>query len=268
MNARFMMNFIACLSFLTFCTHSIAKETVEVGGTGDSQSLLRTMAESFENIYPDIVVLVPDSIGSSGGVKAVQAGRMALGRIARPLTAHEKQDLLEIPFANSPVVFAVHPTVTGVENLTPAQILDIYAGKYRNWSELGGPNVKLYSIDREGGDSSRKVLKAHIPGFNDIDSKAKIFYSTPDAVEAIARHDFTIGYLPLALAKRYQLKVLSIDGAAPTKKNVIRGDYPYVTPFSLVSKGEPTGAAEKFVTFVLSEKGQRIISDSYLLPVR
>ena len=47
---------------------------------------------------------------------------------------------------------------------------------------------------------------------------------------------------------------------APTEANVINGKYPISRPLFLYTNGEPQGLVKKFVDFVLSKEGQRIVS--------
>jgi len=113
------------LLVLLFATHAFASETLQIDGTGDSQQLLRELAAAFEAANPDSKIVVPDSIGSSGGVKALVNGKTDIARIARPLKAKEKQladDLTYQAFAFSPVVFAANLPEQCVDNLTSEQV--------------------------------------------------------------------------------------------------------------------------------------------------
>ena len=46
-----------------------------IPGTGDSQDVLRLLAERFQRDNPDVTVEIPDSVGSTGGIRLVQIGR-------------------------------------------------------------------------------------------------------------------------------------------------------------------------------------------------
>ena len=174
-------------------------QKIIVGGTGDSQVLLRALARAFETTFEGSHIEVPDSIGSSGGMKALAAGKVDLARVARPLKEREKKaDVTYHLFAKSPVVFVVHPSVTGCDNLATEQLIGIYSGKFKNCEQVGAGHGKIYAVAREAGDSSLKVLNKQIPGFKDITQpKAKVIYSTPETVEALANHRNTFGFLSM-----------------------------------------------------------------------
>ncbi len=247
---------------LLFSSYLPAQSSLTVAGTGDSQVLLRLLGQQFETVHPGLTIKVPDSIGSGGGLKAILRGKADLARTARPLEEKEKPGLVEILFAKSPIVFVVHTTVTGITHLTMEQIQGIYAGKYRNWQELGGPDHKIYVVDREADDSSRRLITQTFPAFSPLDSVVTIAYSTPETVNLLAKNLFTIGYLPLSVAQHDHLTILALDGVIPTAPS-----YPLVTPFYLVSKVPPTDLAKQFIEFVWSPPAQQIMKETGVLTV-
>jgi phosphate transport system substrate-binding protein len=227
-----------------------------IAGTGDSQALLRRVAERFErdHIKTGVRVEVPDGIGSGGGILSLKKGVAQLARTTRPLKKREHNGLLSIPFAVSPIVFAVHPSVTGIDDLTSEQILAIYSGKILNWSELGGVDNKIYVVNREHGDSSMRVLDRTVAKGEINWQVGKVFFSTSRAAKAVAAHPFTIGYLPLSIAMGSGLKVLSINGVGPEESAVVSGKYPHILYFELVAKKPIDGWEKKFIKYLFSPK--------------
>jgi len=75
---------------IMLCPFIRAEETVVVCGTGDSQSLLRRLATEFERKNPGIKIEVPESIGSSGGIKATAKGECDIGRVAIHYTGNNR----------------------------------------------------------------------------------------------------------------------------------------------------------------------------------
>jgi phosphate transport system substrate-binding protein len=258
----FYVVFISILSLLIQQEHAFS-EMLTIPGTGDSQKLLRALARTFENRNSEICVIIPDSTGSGGGIRAVLKGKSDLARVARPLTDEElSHDLHSILFAYSPVVFVVHPSVTGVDTIGSPQIIAIFSGQINNWQQIGGANKKLYIVNREHGDSSRTVLEQKIVGFKDIAPMAgKVFYTTPEAKETLIKYPDTIGYLPLAIVKGTNLRILHFDHIAPNKETVATGEYPLSVPLSLVWRGTATDTAQKFIHFLSSSAGQGIIEN-------
>ncbi len=268
MNRLFFV--IYFLLALSFSASTVAEEahTLIVAGTGDSQELLHDLASAFNQQQTQLRVEIPNSIGSKGGIRALIAGKVTMARTARSLKPVEAaKGLKQHLFTRAPVVFALHPSVKGFDSLSVEQLVGVYLGRYRNWQELGGPDHRIYLVEREPGDSARNVMERLLPSFNEKRNQGKIFYSTPEAAAAVAEHPYTIGYLPLPVARAYGLKVLAIDGVQPNTAGIRSGSYPYVTPFYLVTKGVPEGDAGRFLNFVYSDKGFDVIRRASLIPL-
>lgn len=238
-----------------------------IPGTGDSQSLLRKLTPLFAK-KSRIIVEIPESVGSGGGIKSVLSGNNELARVARPLTDKENaQGLKAKTFALSPVVFALNPKVEGITNLSFAQILGIYSGKIQQWDSLGGGG-KIFMMNREEGDSSRTLLEQLIPGFKEISAPAgSIVYSTPEALQTLMATPNTIGYLPQAAMIGTGLKELSIQDIAPSVENVRQKKYLLVVPFALVWKEPLSPRAQSFLDFLSSPAAKKLMLENGAIPV-
>ncbi|WP_169513259.1 PstS family phosphate ABC transporter substrate-binding protein [Geopsychrobacter electrodiphilus] len=256
---------------LTLAMPAAAQNQITIDGTGDSQELLRTLAQAFEVVNPGMQVVVPDSIGSSGGVKSLIKGNCDLARVARPLKDKERAkaaDLKYRVFARSPVIFAANLPSRCLNNLTSAQLVGVLSGSLTDWSELGAcPAHKIFIALREEGDSSRSVIEKVVPAVASIAQPVgQTIYSTPETIQTIADHAFTLGYSALAATLNHPLQIFSFNGIAPTEENVQKGSYPLVAPFGLVWRGKLSGLAKTFVEFIFSPAGEKIIRDAGVVP--
>ncbi|RMG32595.1 MAG: phosphate ABC transporter substrate-binding protein, partial [Gammaproteobacteria bacterium] len=98
---------LLALCLLAFWRPALAESVLVVPGTGDAIAILRALASDFNALHRgDMRVDVPDSVGSSGGIRAVMRGEAELARTARPLKPQEKgAGLRAEPWATYPVVF-------------------------------------------------------------------------------------------------------------------------------------------------------------------
>lgn len=244
-----------------------AGQQIIVSGTGDSQELLREAAKTLEDRLGGGKILVPESIGSGGGVRAAAAGEIDLGRVARNLTESEQELGLHYKlFAQCPIVFVVHPSVTYVDNITSEEVVGIYSGRITDWGHFGADG-KIYAVGREPGDSCLLVLHKEIPDFKKIiNPNAKTIYNTPDAVATLMKHRKTIGYLPISMTVGTGLRILKLDGVYPSVENVRNGSYKLVVPFAFVYKDKLTGLSKRFVDYLESEEGKQIIRSYGVVP--
>lgn len=262
------------LYLLALCicgNHTVAQtaQKITIAGTGDSQILLRKLVESYRKNHSDCMIDIPDSVGSSGGVKALAANQVDMARVARPLKPREeKYNLSYRPFARSPIVCVVHETVQGIESLSHDQLVKIYAGTLKNWQDLGARTGKIYPVAREEGDSSFGVLKKHIPGLKDIaEFQAKICFTTPETVATLIQYPGTIGFLPLSMVPKEGLRILMVNKVKPTAENVAHGLYPYVVPFALVYRQEELhGLRLDFLNYLFTEEARTVMIKNGTFP--
>lgn len=77
-----------------------------------------------------------------------------------------------------------------------------------------------------------------------------------------------IGYVGLAYMKAAGIRVITIDGAAPTASAVRNHAWPYARPTFYYTNGDPSGVAKQFVEFTLSAAGQKIVDQVGFVGVR
>ncbi|WP_228447391.1 phosphate ABC transporter substrate-binding protein [Streptomyces paludis] len=210
--------------------------------------------------------------GSAGGISQLAAGQIDIALSSKPIadadrTAHPKVDFVATQIGSDAVgVIVTQPVAdAGVKNLTVDQVRDLFEGKITNWSQLGGPKLGVFVYDKEPGRGTREVLDKYIYGDEkappppDTDNFAIVggnletrnkLESTPGAVGPLST-GFVEG--------REKLAVVTLDGIAASPENIASGKYPMNRPLYLITNGEPTGDAKKFIDYLLSDKGQVLL---------
>lgn len=260
---------LLCLGVLSPPVGSAA-ETLVIPGTGDSQFILRKLAAAYMRAHPqDGEIEIPDSIGSSGGIKAVVKGQAVMARVARPLKEKEQTAGLHYrEFSSSPIAFVANLPLPCLAGVTGSQLVALFGGQITTWSKLGTcPDHKVYVANREAGDSSRSVIEKNMPGFAAISQPVgETLFSTPETVEVLVRYPYAIGYLPMTTVKNTPLTVLAVDGQPLTEETLSQGKYPYLVPFGLVWRGELTGLADKFYHYLWSDEAAALMTSEGLRP--
>lgn len=240
-------------------------ESIVVAGTGASQKLFREVAEAFEKAHADCQASVPNSVGSRGGIRQVLAGQADLARVSRPLKDKEQAEgLVYTEVAETQVVFAIHPSVEGVGSLTTEQVNDIYAGRIRNWKEVGGPDHAIYPLIRDGGTTLRMLIR-HVPDFEKIPVAAKPTFSSLETMELLLKHPYTLGALPMTIIVGLPLKTIAIDGVSTGEALVASPAIPL--HLGIAYKEPLAGCAARFVGFFQTDTAHKIINENHSIPV-
>jgi phosphate transport system substrate-binding protein len=93
-----------------------------------------------------------------------------------------------------------------------------------------------------------------------------------EVVELVSNTPCAIGYSGMGYAtdKVKMLKVASKAGApsfAPTLENAQNKSYPIARPLFLYTLGEPAAAAKTYISWILSDPGQKIVEENGYVPV-
>lgn len=204
--------------------------------------------------------------GATLGIRTTAAGKADIGgscRPAKPDISELEKGVRMIHVGWDALVVMVHPQ-NPVQNLSVEQLYDIMTGKIRNWSEVGGNNEPILVVVRVGkmsgvGYMGRKML------FNDPRAnfyRRAINLKSSGPVETkVEKRVNAIGISGVSSAKRRKVKLLSLNGVAPTKTNVSNGAYPFYRPLYLITKGAPQGKVKIFMDWLLSSEGQKVVSD-------
>ena len=263
--------FFVLVVFCLTSTSVMGKQLV-IPGTGASEVILQELATAFNAGNPGSEVVIPISVGSGGGINLVATGENILGRVARPLKKVEQNHgLKHLVFAKDMVVFAVGSKV-GVDNLSSQQLADLYSGKISNWQEVGGNDARVRLLIRDPEDSAYEIIKQTLKPFQGIEfsSKAKVMFHDYDQVNALNKYSTVICWLSNSTLKIVDpsVKPIAIDSVAPTQQNVYDGNYALVFEYALVYKeGELRGLARKFVEYIFSREGNRLLVSEGLVPV-
>lgn len=249
-----------------------ASETLVFAGCDSNIPLTRHLARVFMQNHPEVKIQLT-TVGSTNGVALAAAGAIEIGLVSRPLReAEEGLGLTFLPYAKTAVIIGADPD-TPDTTLTAAELLSFYRGTKLRWNS--GREIIL--LTREEGDSSVASLKEAIPGFAEAyaagsnTSHWTILYSEPQMHEALLMLPFALGLTDLGTMtlERLPIKVLAVDGAAPTLENIASGRYPFVKTLGFVWRDETLPvSARAFVKFVHSEEGAGLLRAHGYLPVR
>lgn len=254
----------SCCAFFAMVGVASANE-IRIVGTGDGMDLLTALGNSYTADNPGTVVIVPPSIGSGGGIAAVGSDEETLGRVARRLKPSERKlGLIETPIFRLPAAIYTHPDV-GVSSLTSGQLKSIYAGKIRNWKEVGGPDLRIKVVRREDTDSVLRVLRDTMPGWKELEitTRSKTAFTTQESFETVVEVPGAIGFGPYSKNVESSLNVLRIDGKYPTEPN-----YPSGVTVAYIHKEDTVSDVEREVMkYAQTEKAQQLVVSMGGVPV-
>lgn len=236
---------------------------VNIAGSTSVQPLAEELAQAFGENNPDIRIDVAGG-GSSAGIKAAQDKTANIGTSSRELKTEEKADgLTETIIARDGIAIVVHPSNT-LSALNLEQIKKIYTGEITNWKEVGGKDARITVVNRDEASGTRGAFQEIVLGKEGKFVSDAVIQSTTGAVRTTVKQDENaIGYISIGSLDN-TVKAVKVDNADATEENVINGSYKIARPFLFLTKGTPDPATQKFMDFVLSPEGQKIVSEEFV----
>jgi len=209
--------------------------------------------------------------GATLGIRATIAGDADMGGTCRPslpdIFPEQETGGYLTQVAWDAICFITHPKnpVTGISS---QQARDILTGNITNWSQVGGPEKRIivvYRIQTEIGKFSGVGYMTRRFLFNDpyVDFTDKALYFRDSGLVEKNVENIEWSFAPdgVSSARRREVKILTLDGIACSKKNVASGTYPFFRPLYLITKDKPSGELKKFLDWIVGDEGQAVISN-------
>lgn len=248
---------------LTPCLAEDGASTVlRMGGTGSGTALLQELVKDFKPESPSwrpewgVTVLTP-SLGSTGGLRALAAGRIELALLGRlPKKTEECDGLVVEPWAQTPVVLA---TSTGVREagFDAGSLADALSGALAQWDN--GAPIRL--VLRQPNEVDIQILAALSPRVksvleqalgNPVTIKAE---TDSEAVQLLERTAGSLGPSTLGMLKLegQALRPLKFNTATPSVAAMVSGEYPLLKTIYLAYREPLSPAARPFVDWLHSQ---------------
>jgi len=241
--------------------------SISMSGSTSMEKLANAVAESFMAKYPGVTVTA-EFTGSSAGIESVLAGSVDIGNSSRNLKDEEKSSgAVENIVAIDGIAVVVDPANT-LADLTQDQLISIYKGETKNWSELGGADQAIVVVGREAGSGTRGAFE-ELLGIEDTCAYANELDSTGAVMAKVASTPGAIGYVSLDVIDDSVIAV-KLDGVEPTEENIKAGSYALSRPFVMATNGEISAQkpeVQELFHFLASDEGKQLVKSVGLITV-
>lgn len=242
------------------------KGTLDIAGGTAHIPVMKKAAQAIMTANRDIRITVAGG-GSGVGVQKVGEGLVQIGNTGRALKQGEidRYGLVSFPFAIDGVAIVVNPA-NGVQAMSKAQLKDVFAGKVKNWKELGGKDAPISLYVREDGSGTRETFEERALDKGTSAGGANVVNSNGAMKTAVAQDENAIGYVGIGHLDN-SICGVTVDGMVPSQENAANGSYTITRLLYMNTKGEPSGLTRLFVDYIYSPDGKEFISSSGYIPV-
>lgn len=250
---------------------------ITVKGSDTMVILSQKWAEVYMRKNPSVFVQVTGG-GSGVGIAALINGSTMIANSSRPIEQEEleklktkyKQNGIQIACAKDGLSVYLNKT-NPVNELTLAQLSDIFSGAITNWKQVGGPDAKIQLYGRESSSGTFEFFKDHVVK-TDFARTCQTLPGTAAIVNAVKKDKFGIGYGGAAYAEGVKdckvKKDAKSKGILPTAATIKNKTYPISRYLFMYLREKPTGETKKFIDWILSDEGQNVIVEVGYYPLK
>ncbi len=257
---------------LVGCGPSASEEReLVVTGSSTLAPLVSDMARRFEARHDGIRLSVQAG-GSSRGIADTRRGTADIGMVSRGLTDAERATygLEAHPVALDGLCLIVHRDNL-VESVTHAEVRKIYTGELTRWQALGGDAADIVVVNKAAGRGTRSVFLDHYAlAGSEVDADVVIGHNE-EAVKTVTGSPHAIAYVSIGAAEYHRdagaaIRILRLDGVRPSSEKLRKEQVPIRRTLNLVTRGEPTRLARRFIDFAQSKEVHDIVEAHYFVP--
>ena len=278
---------MALVSVMTACgdndenkgdTGASGVDSIVITGSSSAVGLVKALGndfkEEYRDKYPDLKFQITEE-DSGSAIDAVRSGRADIGLISRAVTDEEKSLVDDIEVFAMDGIAVIANKNCNIENLTVSQAKKIFSGQIINWSDVGGENAEINVYSREESSGTRNEF-LNLLGLNSIfdttkekklTDRATVYNSSDEVRKAVAGDKNGIGYISM-MALDKTVKDIAVDDVKINAENVGAENYKLVRNFSFVIAKDESEAADDFIDWVLSAKGQQAVEAAGYVPIK
>ena len=274
----------ACSSNNTENNPNASASYIENKGSDTIVNLALAWAEKYQSDHPDVRISVTGG-GSGTGIAALVNGTVDIANASRRIKNEEIEESksngiepTEFIIARDAIAVIVNPE-NPVSQLTLQQISDIYSGKIKNWSEVGGEDRPIVRLSRETNSGTHVYFLETVLRMGNSEDKTLfstdtlLLPSSEGIITEVRQNPNAIGYDGLGYVPK-DLKMIAIaeesggEYVLPSILSVNEKTYAIARDLYMYTNGQPTGVVKEYLDWILSAEAQQIVADLGFVPVK
>ncbi len=262
-----------------------AHAVIQVKGSDTMVNVAQAWAEEYRKAVPTVDVEVSGG-GSGVGIAALERGTIEIANASRNMKPEEIEQAKrntgkepkEFVVGFDALAVYVHKD-NPIEEISFDQLAQIFAegGTTKNWSQLGVtiPGVadgEIVRVSRQSSSGTYEFFREHVLGKKDFMLGSRDMNGSKEVVELVGNTKTAIGYSGMGYVTP-EVKMLRVTrkagepAVAPTVASTLDKSYPLARSLLIYTLGEPQGEVKRYIEWILSPAGQRIVEESGYVPV-
>ena len=264
------------LGFIGFA-FTAAPERITVKGSDTMVILAQKWAEVYMKTNSNVAIQVTGG-GSGVGISALINGATDIANASRKMKPTEKEKLkaryntlgVEVACAKDGITIYLHPS-NKVKELTIEQLGKIFRGEIKNWKEVGGADAQIKLYGRENSSGTYVFFQENVV-MGDYAANCQTLPGTAAVVNAVKKDVNAIGYGGAAYAEGIEICKVKKDANSPayeaSAETIAKNQYPITRYLFMYLRNRPTGEMKKYIDWILSPEGQKLVVEMGYFPIK
>ena len=262
---------LAVATFVMMSGMSFADQSIVIKGSTTVLPLAQGTLEAYMKANPGVQMSLSGG-GSGEGIKALIDKTTNIATSSREIKKEEValaagKGIKPVAHvvAYDAIIPVVHPK-NKVKNLSIDQLSQIYQGKITNWKEVGGDDLKIVVISRDSSSGTFESWDHFVMKKAKVTPRAQMLASNGALVTAVAKNKYAIAYLGIGYVNK-SVKPLQVNGITASVQTAMSKEYPMSRELYMYTNREPEGHVAKYIAFVKSADGQKIVAKEGFVPL-
>ncbi len=257
---------------LAGAAHGQTGDRITIDGSTGVTPLVAALAKAYRERNPDATIEIGKGLGTKARIKALADGSIDIAMASHGLVVEDivKQGMAVQEIAKVAVVFGVNAAVP-VKALADREICDLYSRRLVHWKDVGGPDLPVVPMTRPDTEVDAEVVRARVGCLKELQMPdgVQTMSKSGDMARALAGTAGAVGMTTMTVVEQSQSKIRPIwlNGVEPSPENVRSGAYALTRDSFLVTKAAPAPAVARFLAYVRSPEGKRVISANGAVPL-
>ncbi|OGU33155.1 MAG: hypothetical protein A2057_10345 [Ignavibacteria bacterium GWA2_35_9] len=247
-------------------------KTIKIKGSDTMLYLTNLLALEYMKSNPDVSIYVEGG-GSATGIKTLSEGIIDICTTSRTLKGEEVKILadnyrsvgMSTIIAKDGLSIFVN-LKNPAENISLEEVKKIFKCEIKSWNQFGWDNKEIIAVSRNPNSGTYLYFKEHILEGEDYCPDIQIKPTTESIVKFVSENLYSIGYGGIGYLTD-SVKSLKVNGIIPSEETVIDDSYPISRYLHFYTLRQPEGEVKKFIDWVISDEGQRVVRESGYIPI-
>jgi len=257
-------------------------------GSDTMVNLAQAWSEEYHKVDPGVSIEVSGG-GSGLGIAGLINGTAEIANSSRKLESEEVEKCKAKHGGSDPKEYMVGYDALSIfvhkdnplNEISLEELAEIYkeGGKITKWSDLGVQSIpgaqgdEIVRISRQNNSGTYHYFREVVIGKKgDFKAGSVDLNGSKDVVETIAKTPNAIGYSGMGYATP-AVKIVKVakkkgePSVMPSIETTLNKTYPIALPKFMYTPGTPTPHIQKYLDWVMSDAGQKIVKDTGYVPL-